>query len=347
MTPQSVATENAPDLDVSVFNDEDFEEAAGIDDFLDRVKIRNPWKISVRHLTLLSGNYRRGSRVKHFIARQLADRGLVSRPPFERAGYWGEVLIIDPRDLAFRPSATVALPISSLRGESTSLDYVKAEDSIDTAETKMVLNDFSQLPVLAAQGRELKGSISWRSIASSRIHGSPESVLDAMIPGGHVAESTDSLMDLVPIILSDEYIFYRNDERKIVGVVTAADLAATFQDTTGVFIRISEIEDRIRELLDTIPLPRLQQALDPNIDRGEGDFMGASDMTFGEYVRALEDRELWNSLGLRYNRTICVENLRTVNKVRNDIMHFRMNSAADEPDPNMAVAQCLNWLRSC
>lgn len=344
---QSVATEHAPDLDVSTFTDEDFEKADGIDDFLDRIAIRNPWKISVRHLTMLSGNYRRGSRVKHFIARQLADRGLVSRPPFERAGYWGEVLIIDPRDLALRPSATVALPISSLRGDSASLDYVKAEDSIDTAETKMVLNDFSQLPVLASQRRELKGSIDWRSIAASRIHGSPKSVRDAMTPGGHVAESSDSLMDLVPTILRNEYIFYRNGEREIVGIVTATDLAATFQDTTGVFIRISEIEDRIRELLDKISLPRLQQALDPNIDRGGSDFAGASDMTFGEYVRALEDKDIWGSLELRYNRAICVDNLRTVNKVRNDIMHFRMDSTGDDPDPNIAVSQCLNWLRSC
>lgn len=332
-------------LNVEKFTEEDFEQCENLREFLDNISVGNAQQISVRHLTMLSGNYRRGSRVKSHVLGALSERGLVSRPPFEQADYWGDVLVLDPRDLERRPSTPVALPISSLQQGSTDLTSVKAEDLIDVAETQMILNDFSQLPVLTPSGRELKGSISWKSIAAARIHGTPKRVRDAMVAGGHVAGSSDSLMDLVPHILSNDYIFYRNEENKIVGIVTATDLAETFQDTTGVFIRISEIENRIRDLLDRIPLPQLREFLDPNIDRSGSDFSGASSMTFGEYVRALEAPETWNSLGIMYNRTLCIENLRDVNKVRNSVMHFRLGAIESQSSPEEVITQCLNWLR--
>jgi len=88
-----------------------------------------------------------------------------------------------------------------------------------------------------------------------------------MVGGGHVAESSDDLFDLVPIIVSEEYIYYRDNIQQIKGIVTATDLAQTFQDTTGYFLRIGEIESRLRGLIDKLPLTVIEEKSDKKIVR--------------------------------------------------------------------------------
>jgi hypothetical protein len=66
-------------------------------------------------------------------------------------------------------------------------------------------------------------------------------------------------------------------------------------------------------------------------------------LTFGEYVRIIERPENWNQLGLPFDRVTVVRNLREVNDVRNDVMHFRASFDAHTIEP---IDRCLNWLRT-
>lgn len=205
----------------------------------------------------------------------------------------------------------------------------------------MLMSDFSQIPVMDKSRRKLHGTVTWKSIARSRASGHTEArAKDVMTVGGHVAESADNLMDLVPTILANDFIYFRSRENIIVGIVTATDLAATFQNSTGLFVRIGEIESLLRQILDQLSLPDLESSLDKSIPRE--DFGGASDMTFGEYIRVLENPKHWSALGLGLDRKTCVASLKEVLDLRNDIMHFR--ARAEDIDSAAAVLGCLKWL---
>ena len=154
-----------------------------------------------------------------------------------------------------------------------------------------------------------------------------------------MAESSADLIDLVPRILEDEFIYYRDPTGVIVGILTASDLAGAFQINAGPYIRVGEIEARIRQILDRLPLPTLRAFLK---DSNVSEFNGASDMTFGEYVKALKDEEVWSELGLPFDQGSCVATLDKVRLVRNAIMHF---GEPTDDDSTRAIDQTLNWLR--
>ena len=62
----------------------------------------------------------------------------------------------------------------------------------------------------------------------------------------------------------------------------------------------------------------------------------ASDLTFGEYKRLLEDPSRWSTLGLDLDRGVFVKWLDEVRETRNNVMHF---------DPDGIEDQALKKLR--
>jgi hypothetical protein len=46
------------------------------------------------------------------------------------------------------------------------------------------------------------------------------------------------------------------------------------------------------------------------------------DLSFGDYLRLLENRERWERLGLQIDRPTFVKDLDEVRMIRNDVMHF-------------------------
>lgn len=309
-------------------------------DLLDSVTIEEPLEVDLRRLLELNGNTRRGKAVVASINSSLRDRGYIVEPELDRADYWGTVTISDRRT-SNRSNHHAGLPVSNIAQDAPELTAVGLDDTLELVETLMLMWDFSQIPVMDKPRRKLHGTVTWRSIARSRASGHTDAkAKDVMTVGGHVAESADNLMDLVPTILANDFIYFRNRESVIVGIVTATDLAATFQNSTGLFVRIGEIESLLRLVLDQLSLPELESSLDTNIARK--DFGGASDMTFGEYIRVLENPKHWATLGLGLDRKTCVESLKRVLDLRNDVMHFR--TQAEDSDSETAVLGCLKWL---
>lgn len=313
-----------------------------LDQIWQAVSIDNSVEVDLRRLLELNGNVRRGKYVVASINEELRERGLVVEPDLERADYWGSVTISDPRS-ATRAPHPPGLPVSSVAADAPELIWVKSEASLEEVETLMIMSDFSQIPVMNSSRRELRGTVTWKSIARSRANGQVGATAkDVMTIGGRVAESSDNLMDLVPAILAEDFIYFRNREKEIVGIVTATDLAATFQNSTGLFVRIGEIESRLRLILDQLPIPELEKMLDESIKRDN--FRGASDMTFGEYIRVLENPERWDALKLGLDRKVCIKNLKKIAELRNEIMHFR--SGAEQEDDERHVLSCLKWLEA-
>lgn len=316
----------------------DYDSLSGINEFLDNVTRGNSYIIPLERLLRLNGNMKRGKYVNRKINEALERRGLVSEPPVERADYYGSVIIHDPRDRV--TSGSVGLPISAFAADQAELVVAKPNDQIGKIKTLMIVNDYSQIPVI--DGKNLLGSVTWKSLANNQKLTDCDEARKAISTGGHVADSSDDLFDLVPLIIDDEFIYYRDKKNFIVGVVTASDLAHTFQSSTGPFLRIGEIENRLRMLIDKLPLPQLKAKADPAITRKDG-INSARDLTFGEYIRALEDKAIWAQLEIPFDRIICIETLNAVKDVRNDIMHFKNDGSLDEEG---SIDKCLNWLRA-
>lgn len=53
-------------------------------------------------------------------------------------------------------------------------------------------------------------------------------------------------------------------------------------------------------------------------------------MTLGEYSRLLEPDQNWSKLNLNVDRTVFLEQLNDVRKIRNEVMHFNPDEVDEE-----------------
>jgi CBS domain-containing protein len=198
---------------------------------------------------------------------------------------------------------------------------------IETATTKMILRDFSQLPVLQ-NGRKRMGLFSWKSLGIAARNGQALQVVsDAMesevqaVPADTSVFTVARLLAVHPVVL----ILQSSHNDTVVGIVSASDVAEHFGTLGEPFLRLAEIEHRLRSLIDEkLDLADIKAARDSKSDRRE--IESAADLTFGEYGRLLGSAANWAKLGLALDRVEFVNALDAVRKVRNDVVHF-------DPDP--------------
>lgn len=204
----------------------------------------------------------------------------------------------------------------------------------------MIQNDFSQLPVTS--GRELLGAVSWESISRARMH-KPEAILrDAIVPAT-VVSIDDEVLPHVPDIIRRGFVFVRQRDRTINGIVTTTDLSAAFERLAGPFLLVGDVERRLRRIINTtFTLPELQAVHDPG-ETGRT-IESVENMTAGEYIWLLDSSERWTRLGWEVDRHVFVRSLHAYRELRNEVMHF-------SPDPLeeakvALVRNLLAWLRT-
>ena len=317
---------------------------SGLNDFLGLVKRGYPWRIDTERFIRLNGNSRRGKIVNGEINEKLKMRGLVCTPSVENADYYGHVIISDPRDELPEPETVASLPISAFRGEIVDLISCGPEMSARKIQTLMVSDDVSQIPVLSQDKKNLRGVVTWRSIAQYRGSLDEAKATDVMGPHSHVATSSDDFLNLVETIIGQEYVLYRTPDGRVDGIVTASDLAQAFNGTAGIFIQLQELESRLRILLDKSSIPKLKEHLDPK-RRNMKRFRGASDMTFGEYLSALADDHVWAATGIAFDQGVCLKLLDEVRNVRNGVMHFSSGPDDESAADSVAITRSLRILR--
>jgi CBS domain-containing protein len=198
---------------------------------------------------------------------------------------------------------------------------VRPDASLSEAFTLMMANDYSQLPVMTSD-REVKGIISWTSIAIRMALGLMcEYVRDCMESHVEIINSDVSLFSVIHRIVEVESVLVRNDEKVICGMITTSDLSVTFDQLAEPFLVLGEIENHIRRLIDgKFTKGELNEFRDPgDLSRQVDD---VSELTFGEYLRLLENPDRWNKLGLKIDRNTFVKELDKVRLIRNGVMHF-------------------------
>lgn len=118
-------------------------------------------------------------------------------------------------------------------------------------------------------------------------------------------------------------------DRIICGIVTAADFSEQFRQLAEPFLLVGEIENSVRKLIrGKFTATELAEVKDP--DDKERKVDAVSDLTFGEYVRLLENESHWRKIGLALDRTEFIKRLIEIRDIRNDIMHFHPEGLAED-----------------
>jgi CBS domain-containing protein len=307
--------------------------------------------ITVREFLSWYGAERRGQNVVANIRQDLNSRGLNTEPDFE--GVWIDGLI---EFVKFAPDQAVAKSlneqpdiiidiasslelegiiaqrlerdwishdpthqISKLAAANQDVKVVAPNDTISRAVTKMLMHNFSQLPVVTGE-RSLQGVISWKSIGSHlSLRREGVEVRHAMEQAQTVRPDA-SIFDVLAVVAKHDYVIVRDSANKIAGIVTATDLSEQFRNLSEPFLLLSEIENHLRNMIgDRVTVSELSEAQDPSDLR---EIKRIADLTFGEYVRLLENPDMWARLELEIDRAYFCERLQFVRNIRNFVMHF-------------------------
>lgn len=220
-------------------------------------------------------------------AHVVQDGGLAQVTPLDPTYRIGRLNVANRRPYSIAPDATVR-----------------------EAVTIMLKHDYSQLPVMTGE-RSLKGLFSWKSYGSRRSLGQEFSfVRDAMADCRKVS-ANDSIFYVVALIQDNDCVFVEDATGVITGIITPYDISVTFGQLGEPFLILGEIENHIRILIEgKFTKAELSEARDPAADGRK--IESVADLTFGEYVRLLENPDRWDKLALALDRATFVRDLEEV-----------------------------------
>jgi CBS domain-containing protein len=310
-----------------------------------------PTQSTPRALIEAYGARRRGRWINAEIKAMLQKLGVATTPDFETSFIDGEIEIaVSPHQekavdgLGSQPPGTELLTGGSVSDPvwrirmlgAANTPPVSAKRTVSKAVTMMLLNDFSQLPVLSTEKQ-----ISWRSIGRAAALGrSCDFVRDCMEDAVTTSSETP-LLEAIALIAKHETVLVK-DKGKIVGLVTTSDLSLAFKVLAEPFLLLEEIEKHLRRLIDGRFTRETIEAAknEADADRSIAD---VADLTFGEYVRLLENAANWQNLCLPLDRACICAKLRAVRDIRNEVMHFSPDGVP--PDALELLREMVKFLQ--
>ena len=225
---------------------------------------------------------------------------------------------------SLRPVELRIRDIPSARLPEGKLAALSPDDDLKHARLLMLEKRFSQLPVLSGPF-ELLGVVSWQSIAMAHARGQCDVLADAMVHA-EVVGINAGLLATIQEIDRDGFVFVRDTDERISGLVTAADFSLAFGRLTGPFLRLGEIERRLRRCVERMcPTPEeLRSAC------GYNQANTPDDLTFGQTMRVFRQPDRWARLKWELPQEVFVSKLDTVRMIRNEVAHFRPDPLTDD-----------------
>ncbi|MGW1059080.1 restriction system modified-DNA reader domain-containing protein [Micromonospora rubida] len=312
-----------------------------LDEIRQAAEANDPRSMTVRQLLGLWGVEDRDGDSGNQIITDLANYGLTTVPDFNavdldqavrviRFGMTSKARADQPADaieeeatgVDEETNTTIGLTLGNLVPKQPSLVWVAPTATFDEAITAMELDDYSQLPVLA-NPHKLHGVVSWKTITKARAQNPDASFSDAIDTDVHVFDYDRRLVDALNVLLEYEFIFVRSHERKIVGIITAADVVKTYHETATPFILIGEIDRELRQLIrEAFEEARIRDVC----VRAGLTFDAIDKMSISHYNAMLGNDDCWTELGWRLERKRLVRRLDEIREVRNRVMHFNKDA---------------------
>jgi CBS domain-containing protein len=312
-------------------------------------KTKKPIKTYPSVATGYIGVTRRGWRVVEKINKMLDEHDVFCEPAFGGAWFYGQIEIKpkpkvaagnhgnnEETDPTPRLSLLKAANLNKVKesGFGNGLISVKRDTPLNEAITLLILNDFSQLPILSGQ-RDVEGIVSWKSIGRALSLGKTCSTVSDCKDDVIILNYDEPLFNAVKFILEKDFVLVRQKDNIISGIVTVTDIGEQFIAMAEPFLFIEQIENHIRKLLDQkFSIDEL--SFSSTHEEKPKAISSLSDLTLGQYVKILEDPKKFEKLKINIDRTLIVKQLEEVRKIRNDVMHF---------DPDGITSQSIELLR--
>ncbi|WP_031167586.1 CBS domain-containing protein [Streptosporangium roseum] len=214
---------------------------------------------------------------------------------------------------------------------------VSPADTLERAYTLMTQHDYSQLPVLSGTSF-LRGVVTLESIAIAWGGGARNTVTAAMRPA-EIVRVEASLQATIPLIRDKGYVFVLDGGQAVCGIITASDILAWFEELTGAYLTLGEIERRLRLCVDRM-CPSVEELREAT---GRRTADATHDLDLGGIENAFKKPGYWNRLGWIIEQEAFVAELSMIRKIRNKVMHFQPGSPIDEE--RKRLDGFVNWLR--
>lgn len=297
--------------------------------------------VTVRTFLGWFGAQRRGFQIMRYVREELANVQVETNPDFEDR--WIDALIsfqlvstpesgvtAEPvqgeGDEPLQPEPAVSwitrdptYRISKLAAANQKVISVAPDAPFAEVVTLLMARDFSQLPVMT-NSRNVKGVVSWKAIGTRLALGQSPKTANDMMEDHHEVRAGQSIFEAIPLIRSFDYVIVRADDQTISGIVTGSDLASQFYTLSEPFLLLSEIENSVRNMIGgNFTSAELFLARDPGDARPVN---GVDDLTFGEYLRLLQNPHHWLKLDIAIDRVLFCKDLDEVRLIRNNVTHF-------------------------
>lgn len=303
------------------------------------------------------GYSRRGWRVNEIVDKMLDDHDVLCEPDFGSAWFYGKIEIkpkpkvpagknqdnTEETDPTPRLSLLKAANLNKIKeeGQGNGLISVTRDTPLNEAITKMILNDFSQLPILS--GQKVDGIISWKSIGRALSLGKICLKVSDCKDEVTTLSYEEPLFNAVKVILEKDFVLVKQKDNVISGIVTMTDIGEQFISMAEPFLIIEQIENHIRKMLDQKFSTEELNFEQTHVEKPK-EIKNLSDLTFGQYIRIMQDPEKFEKLKVKIDRGILVNQLDEVRKIRNDVMHFDPDGITDKR--LMLLRQTLAFLHT-
>jgi CBS domain-containing protein len=232
------------------------------------------------------------------------------------------------------------LTVGNLPSALSGVKSVSPNATFEEAITVMALNRYDQLAVLAGP-HSLRGAVTWESIAWAR-HANSDPPFSQAIIDAQEARYDQDLVEALPKLDDSGFVFVRNDHKEVAGIITTADVVATYGETATPFILIGQLDQVLRRLIRRIvTLDEVQVLCDPEHRR---DLDSYDKLELGDYQRVLENPEYWKRLKSPFDRVAFIQRLNELRLIRNNIMHF--NPEPLDPQTTPKLRNMLRVLRA-
>ena len=169
--------------------------------------------------------------------------------------------------------------------------------------------------------RNVRGIVSWKTIGHRLVLKRPCHHVRDCLGKAVIVSVGESLFSAISIIASQDYVLVEENDKTICGIVTASDFNEQFRILAEPFLLVGEVESGVRRILHgKFTIKELDDVKAPGDDPRK--IESPSDLTFGEYIRLIENDKRWKKLHLELDRNEFVKRLIRVRDIRNDVMHF-------------------------
>lgn len=254
-----------------------------------------------------------------FINRFLDENQLETEPNYVNGWIDGTIILKHKKKATTKNGIDPIQRIKLLASSNNEPISITREAKLKEAITLMMLNNYSQLPVMNGV-RNVIGYVSWDTIGCALSNGiNSEDVKEYIKTDITILNYDTPILEAISVVIDKEFVLVSKNDKTITGIVTIADISNQFLLVTEPFLLLEQIENHIRQLLDK---KFLIEELKTFCKNDEKDIEFIDDLSFGDYIFILSNPQNWDKLNLKIERSYFIKHLDKIRAIRNDVMHF-------------------------